>query len=83
MKGYSQQHGVDFTDTFSPITRYAIINLLIELAQQTNWKIFQLDVKLAFLNSFLEEDIYVEQPEGFQLSCHDKRFTSFTKFYTD
>lgn len=68
VKGYSQEYGVDFIDTFAPVARYDTIRLLIALAAQNGWKIFQLDVKSAFLNGLLEEDIYVEQPEGFPVS---------------
>lgn len=64
-KGYAQQHGVDYFDTFAPVARLDTIRLLLALAAKKGWKIFQLDVKSAFLNGFLEEEIYVEQPEGF------------------
>lgn len=62
VKGYSQEYGVDFSDTFAPVARYDTIRLLVALAAKTGWKIHHLDVKSAFLNGVLEEDIYVEQP---------------------
>ncbi|XP_071694431.1 uncharacterized protein [Rutidosis leptorrhynchoides] len=64
-KGYSQQPGVDYTETFAPVARLDTIQALVALAAQRMWKIYQLDVKSAFLNGFLEEEIYVEQPQGF------------------
>ena len=56
-----------------PIARYDTIRLLIALAAQTSWKIFQLDVKSASLNGLLEEAIYVEQFEGFQVSGNENK----------
>ena len=64
-KGYSQQPGVDYNETFAPVARLDTIRVLVELAAQRRWKIHQLDVKSAFLNGFLEEEIYVEQTQGF------------------
>ena len=64
-KGYSQQPRIDFYETFSLIARLDTIMLLLALAAQKGWKIYQLDVKSVFLNGFLEEGIYVKQLEGF------------------
>ena len=64
VKGYAQVFGVDYLDTFTHVARLDTIKLLA-IAAQKNWKVFQLDIKLAFLNRFLQEEIYVEQPEGF------------------
>ncbi|KAL4303544.1 hypothetical protein GQ457_10G024470 [Hibiscus cannabinus] len=65
VKGYAQIGGVDYGDTFAPIARLDTIKLLIAIAGQLGWNVFHLDVKSAFLNGELEEDIYVCQPEGF------------------
>ncbi|CAL9001562.1 unnamed protein product [Prunus brigantina] len=64
-KGYSQKPGVDYNETFAPMARLDTIRTLIALAAQKSWKLYQLDVKSAFLNGFLEEEVYVDQPEGF------------------
>ena len=64
-RGFTQKPGIDFSETFSPVARLETIRTLIALAAQKKWKIFQLDVKSAFLNGKLEEEIYVEQPQGF------------------
>lgn len=65
MKGYAQVFGLDYSDTFAPVARLDTIRLLLVVAAQLNWRIYELDVKLAFLNGVLQEKIYVEQPEGF------------------
>ena len=71
VKGYAQIFGVDFSDTFAPVARLDTIRLLLAIAAQKGWKIYQLDVKSAFLNGLLEEEIYVEQPEGFAVKGHE------------
>ena len=57
--------GVDFSETFAPVARLDTIRMLLALAAQKGWNIHQMDVKSAFLNGYLEEEIFVEQPEGF------------------
>ena len=64
-KGYVQQYGVDFEETFSPIARFETVRLVLALAAQMQWPIYQFDVKSAFLNGDLQEEVYVAQPEGF------------------
>jgi hypothetical protein len=72
-KGYSQKKGVDFEETFAPVARFETIRIVLAVAAQKGWLIHQLDVKSAFLNRELEEDIFVEQPEGYQIQgCEDK-----------
>ncbi|GJR14960.1 retrovirus-related pol polyprotein from transposon TNT 1-94 [Tanacetum coccineum] len=66
--------GVDFGDTFAPIARHDTIKLLIAIAAQRNWKIHHFDVKSAFLNGELEEEIYVKQPEGFEVISQEEKF---------
>ncbi|WZY88683.1 hypothetical protein YC2023_045418 [Brassica napus] len=66
-KGYSQIYGVDFSETFAPVARLDTIRMMLALAAQNTWKVFHLDVKSAFLNGYLEEEIYVEQPAGFRV----------------
>jgi len=64
-KGYRQRENVDFFDTYSPVTRVTSIRVLISLASVYNLVVHQMDVKTAFLNGELEEEIYMDQPEGF------------------
>ena len=64
-KGYTQVQGIDYKETFSPVARYESIRYLLAHATLKDWEIEAMDVKLAFLHGVLEEEIYMEQPEGF------------------
>ena len=65
IKGYKQKEGLDYFDTYSPVTRISSIRMLIAIAVIHNLEIHQMDVKTVFLNGDLDEEIYMEQPEGF------------------
>ena len=64
-QGYTQVEGVDFDETFAPIARLESIRILLAIASHLNFKLYQMDVKNAFLNGMLQEEVYVEQPKGF------------------
>ena len=64
-QGYSQMEGVDYDETFAPISRMESIRILLALACHLRFKLYQMDVKTAFLNGLLKEDVYVAQPKGF------------------
>ncbi|CAL8161243.1 unnamed protein product [Prunus armeniaca] len=64
-KGYSQKPGIDYNETFAPVARLDTIRTLIALVAQKEWSLYQLDVKSAFLNGVLKEEVYVDQPQGF------------------
>ena len=64
-KSYSHNPGIDYNETFALVARLVTIRTLIALATQKKWSLYQLDVKSAFLNRVLKEEVYVEQPEGF------------------
>lgn len=64
-KGYSQIPGIDFTDVFSPVVKHSSICTLLSIVAMRDYELEQMDVKTAFLHGELEEDIYMEQPEGF------------------
>ncbi|PNX66111.1 copia-type polyprotein, partial [Trifolium pratense] len=61
-KGYNQKHGIDYDEVFAPVARWDTIRSILAIAARESWKVFQLDVKSAFLHGELSEDIYVEQP---------------------
>ena len=65
-QGYSQEEGVDYDESFAPVARLEAIRLLMAFACFKGFKLYQMDVKSAFLNGFIQEDIYVKQPPGFE-----------------
>ncbi len=66
-RGFSQIEGVDYGETFAPVAQYTSIKTLISLTAEMGWRIHQMDVKFAYLNGDLEEEVYMEQPDGFQV----------------
>jgi hypothetical protein len=65
-KGYVQRQGIDFDEVFAPVARLETVRLLIALAAQEGWQVHHMDVKSAFLNGDLVEEVYVAQPPGFE-----------------
>ena len=73
-QGYTQLEGVDFDETFVPVAHIESIRVLLALACHLKFKLYQLDVKSAFLNGFLKDEVYVAHPKGslthtFQIMC--------------
>ena len=66
-KGYTQQEGIDFEETFAPVARLEAIRMFLAFSSFQQIKVYQMDVKSAFLNGDLEEEVYIEQQEGFIL----------------
>jgi hypothetical protein len=64
-QGYSQREGIDYEETFAPVARLEAIGILLAFSMAKGFKLYQTDVKSAFLNGFLEEEVYVKQPPGF------------------
>ena len=79
IKGYKQKEGLDYFDTYSPVTRISSILMLIAIAAIHNLEIHQMDVKIAFLNGDLDEEIYMEQPEGFIVPGQEKKVYRLVK----
>ena len=71
-KGYAQQEGIDFEENFVPVARLEAIRMFLALSSFQKFKVFQLDVKSAFLNGDLDEEVYIEQPDGFILGNDPK-----------
>ncbi|GKE41162.1 retrovirus-related pol polyprotein from transposon TNT 1-94, partial [Tanacetum coccineum] len=69
-KGYRQEKGIDFEESFAPVARIEAIRIFIANAASKNMIIYQMDVKTAFLNGELKEEVYVSQPEGFIYPDH-------------
>ena len=64
-KGYAQTHVIDYEETFAPVARMTTVGIVIALAAALGWHLHQMDVKNAFLQGELEEEVYMIQPPGF------------------
>ena len=64
-KGYTRVYGSDYYDTFSPVTKIVSIRLLLSMATMQSWPLYQLNIKNAFLQGDLANEVYMEQPPGF------------------
>nr|GEV53634.1 retrovirus-related Pol polyprotein from transposon TNT 1-94 [Tanacetum cinerariifolium] len=64
-KGYAQEEGIDFEESFAPVARLKAVRIFIAYAAHKSFPIYQMDVKMAFLNGPLKEEVYVSQPDGF------------------
>ena len=78
-KGFKQKEDINFFDTFSPVTKVTSIRLLIAIVAIHNLMIYQMDVKTAFLNGELEEEIYTDQPEGFTMPGNEHKVCKLLK----
>jgi hypothetical protein len=65
-QGYSQKDGIDCEETFAPVAHLDAIRILLAFSMAKGFRLYQMDVKSAFLNGFLEEEVYVRQPPGFE-----------------
>ena len=65
-QGYTQVEEVDFDESFAPMARLESICILMSIACTMNFKLYQMDVKCVFLNGYLNEEVFVEQPKGFE-----------------
>ncbi|GKA47590.1 retrovirus-related pol polyprotein from transposon TNT 1-94 [Tanacetum coccineum] len=72
-RGCGQEFGVDYVEIFAPVARMDTIRLMIALAAQKGWNIYQMDVKSAFLHGTLEEDVYVQQPQGYVVKDNEHK----------
>ncbi|GJZ69234.1 putative ribonuclease H-like domain-containing protein [Tanacetum coccineum] len=71
-KGYHQKEGIDFKESFTPVARIKAIRIFITYVAHMNMTVFQMDMKTAFLNGILKEEVYVSQPEGFIDADHPR-----------
>ena len=78
-KGYTQREGEDYFDTYSPVARLTTIRVLLSLAASYGLIVHQMDVKTAFLNGELEEEIYMDQPDGFVVKGEERKVCKLLK----
>jgi hypothetical protein len=78
-QGYSQVEGLDFGDTFPPVARLEAIRILLAFAASKGFKLCQMDVKSAFLNDVIQDEVYVRQPSGFESPKYTDRVYKFSK----
>ena len=78
-KCYTKKEGVDYEETFSPVAMLKSIRILLSMAASLDYEIWQMDVKTAFLNGNLDEEIYMSQPEGFQEKDQEQKVCRLLK----
>ena len=66
VQGYNQEEGIDYDENFAPVARIEAIRLLIAFASHMEFTLYQMDVKSAFLNGLLQEEVFVKQPPGYE-----------------
>ena len=62
VKGFTQEHGIDYEETFAPVARISFVRALLTVTAASKWDFFQMDVKNAFLNGDLSEEVYMQPP---------------------
>ncbi|WVZ64504.1 LOW QUALITY PROTEIN: hypothetical protein U9M48_014007 [Paspalum notatum var. saurae] len=78
-QGFCQKEGIDYEETFAPVARLEAIRILLAFAASKGFKLQQMDVKSAFLNGFIEEEVYVRQPPGFESARFSDRVYKLRK----
>jgi hypothetical protein len=78
-QGYSQVEGLDFRETFAPVAHLEVIRILLAFAVSRGFKLYQMDVKSAFLNGVIQEEVYVRQPPGFESHKYPDRMYKLSK----
>ena len=81
-QGFCQKEGIDFEETFAPVAHLEAIRIFIAFAGSKGFKVFQMDVKSAFLNGFIEEEVYVKQPLVSKIPSFQTVFINFRKPFT-
>ncbi|GJS15113.1 retrotransposon protein, putative, ty1-copia subclass [Tanacetum coccineum] len=78
-KGYTQTHRIDYVETFSLVAKIKSIRIMLAIVVFHDYEIWQMDVKTAFLNGKLTEDVFMAQPEGFENTKYPKRVCKLQK----
>eukprot|EP00253_Pinus_taeda_P015702 PITA_15702 len=79
VKGYKQQYGRDYEETFAPVARMETVRAVLSIIAQNKWKVYQMDVKSAFLNEVLMEEIYIEQPLSYEKKGQENKVCRLKK----
>ena len=66
VRGFEQQEGIDFEETFAPVAKLPTVRIMLALATHFDWEIHQMDVKTAFLYPNIKEEVYIAMPEGYK-----------------
>ena len=81
-QGFCQKEGIDFEETFAPVAHLEAIQIFLAFASSKGFKVFQTDVKSAFLNGFIEEEVYMKQPLVSKIPSFQTVFINFKKLFT-
>ena len=81
--GFSQKEGVDYEETFAPVSKYNSIRAVMSIASDMGWKIHQMDAKTTFFNGVVEEEVYIEQPQGLEEHGRDSMYVGLRWPYMD
>nr|GFA06556.1 retrovirus-related Pol polyprotein from transposon TNT 1-94 [Tanacetum cinerariifolium] len=82
-KGYAQEEGIDFEESFAPVARLEAVRIFVAYAAHKSFPIYQMDMKTAFLNGPLKDEVYVAQPDGFVDPDHPEKVTDSGKLFMD
>ena len=78
-KGFTQTYGIDYEEAFAPVAKMKSVRLLLSIAANRDWPLFQLYVQNAFLNGDLQEEVYMTQPEGFSIPGKEEEVCKLIK----
>jgi hypothetical protein len=79
-RGFSQKEGEDYDETFAHVARYTSIRSIMSLPASMGWRLHQMDVKTTYLNGAIEEEVYIEQPQGFEVHSRDTHVCRLNKY---
>ena len=78
-RGFTQQPDIDFNETFAQVTCMDTIRTILAIAAQNKWPVYKMDVKSAFLNGYIDEEVYVEQPQGYEVPRQEHKVYKMKK----
>ena len=82
-KGYNQEEGIDYDETYAPVAQLEAVRLLLAFSCIKGFKLFQMDVKSAFLNGYINEEVFVSQPLGFEDHRHPEYVFKLKRLFMD